>query len=106
MVPSGIVASPSKARLLHESLTGAVPTTGFEVGTAGACVAAPAGTPPVTGVLTNEKVGRAAASTVGDGAEEVSARVGNAMVGTAAVSVGVGVLVGAASAVCVNCPES
>ena len=62
----------------------------------------------VPGVVTNEKVGSAAASTVGDVPDDISpARVGNASVGTdAKVSMEAGVFVGAASAVCVNCPES
>jgi hypothetical protein len=71
-----------------------------EVGSAGACVA------PATGVLTNDKVGRAAGFTVADGPELPT--VGNAKVGSVAgVSVAAGtVLVGAANAVCVSWPES
>src|SRR5512139_834224 len=97
--PSGIVISPSKTALLHASPSDAV-TGAADVGRTGACVA------PATGVLTKEKVGRAAASTVGDATPDVF-RVGNTSVGTDAwVLVGMAVFVGLASAVWVNCTAS
>ena len=93
--PSGMVTSPSKTLLWQASPSGAV-AGAAEVGRPGACVA------PVAGVLTNEKVGRAAGSTVAD-----VFKVGNADVAlVVGVTVAVAVFVGAASAVWVNCAES
>src|SRR5678810_548220 len=71
-VPSGMVMSATKILLLQASPSEAVAGAG-EVGSAGACVA------PATGVLTNDKVGRAAGFTVADGPELPT--VGNAKVG-------------------------
>jgi hypothetical protein len=88
-----MVTSPSNTRLLHASPSAAVAGTG-DVGRTGTCV------DPATGVLTNEKVGSAAGSRVG----EAPARVGNSTVGMTCVLVAV--FVGAASAVWVDCTES
>jgi len=100
-VPSGMVMSPSKTLLLQASPSEVV---ACEVGNTATGVSPVMGVlAPGTGVFTNEKVGRAATSVVGEAAPVF--KVGNGTVARE-VTVAVAVLVGAACAVCVSSTES